>query len=90
MEGSMAGHAALHFPEKYASFSFGLSEVKNMVVYYERTLIQDILKIQFVIVLSCSFSFFIVLKKVQEFQSSPTKTRQKRKILHNPRIVLYF
>lgn len=79
MEGSMAGHAALHFSEKDASFSFGMSEVKNMLfVYYERTLIQGILKNQFVIVLPCSFSFFIVLKKVQEFQSSSTETRRKK------------
>lgn len=49
-----------------------------MVVYYERTLIQGILKIQFVTVLSCSFSFFIVLKKVQEFQFSSTKTRREK------------
>lgn len=39
----MAGHAALHFSEKDASFSFGLSEAKNMlVVYYERPLIHSI------------------------------------------------
>ena len=68
---------------------FGVSEAENMlVVYYERTLIQGILKNQFVIVLPCSFLFFIVLKKVQE---SPRVSiflyrNQKRQILHNPGI----
>lgn len=35
--------AALHFSEKDASSSFGISEAKNMlVVYYERPLIHSI------------------------------------------------
>jgi hypothetical protein len=79
VEGSMAGHTALHFSQSHVAFIFGLREAQNMlVVHYKRLLIhiQGIFN-QFVIVLTLIFT---VLNKLQDFQSASTETRRREKI----------